>query len=353
MKKSFILAAALAACACTSNKYTIEGTLDSAEGYLYLSDGEKAVDSAVLNGGAFRFEGTVETPQAYYLTDNRDTGEATFLAPVFIEAGNIRFEGTAEAPGFSGSPSNDGYAAYAVRQRALLDEYRNPATDAERRAAIEKEYDDMNRTCFAENGDNLFGAYLLSDMQYELTGAELLEKIAAFPQPLQQADILVQLHEQALEKSKTDPGKPYINIIQCNPEREIVSLSSVLERPEVTCVLVDFWASWCGPCMGEVPYLKEAYAQYRDRGFEIYGVSFDKSETAWQAAIRDNEMAWVHVSDLNGFDNPAAHDYAVRGIPSNFLLDKQGTIIARDLRGEALGRKLAELFGAESEARNE
>lgn len=105
--------------------------------------------------------------------------------------------------------------------------------------------------------------------------------------------------------------------------------------------------------MGEVPYLKEAYAQYRDRGFEIYGVSFDKSETAWQAAIRDNEMAWVHVSDLNGFDNPAAHDYAVRGIPSNFLLDKQGTIIARDLRGEALGRKLAELFGAESEARNE
>ena len=311
------------------------------------------VDSTAVKEGAFRFEGKATTPQALYLTDNRDLAQATFLAPLFIEPGDIRLCGTPEAPFFTGTPANDGYATYTGRQRALLDEYRNPATADERRAAIEQEYDALNRECFAANGDNLFGAVLLNDMQYDLTGAELLEKIAAFPQPLQQAEMLVKLHELALKKSKTDPGQPYINIIQCNPEREIVSLSSVLERPEVSYVLVDFWASWCGPCMGEVPYLKQAYAAYHDRGFEIYGVSFDNNEQKWLDAIRDNGMNWVHVSDLNGFDNPAARDYAVQGIPSNFLLDKKGTILATNLRGEALAKKLAELFDGPAAAATE
>ena len=295
MKKTLIFAAALLACACSTDKYTIQGNIEGAEGYLYLSNGETVVDSTAVKEGAFRYEGKATTPHALYLTDNRE----------------------------------------------------------ERRAAIEQEYDALNRECFAANGDNLFGAVLLNDMQYNLTGAELLEKIAAFPQPLQQAEMLVKLHEQALKKSKTDPGQPYINIIQCNPEREIVSLSSVLERPEVSYVLVDFWASWCGPCMGEVPYLKQAYAAYHDRGFEIYGVSFDNNEQKWLDAIRDNGMNWVHVSDLNGFDNPAARDYAVQGIPSNFLLDKKGTILATNLRGEALAEKLAELFDGPAAAATE
>ena len=353
MKKTLIFAAALLACACSTDKYTIQGNIEGAEGYLYLSNGETVIDSTAVKEGAFRFEGKATTPQALYLTDNRDLAQATFLAPLFIEPGDIRLGGTPEAPFFTGTPANDGYATYTGRQRALLDEYRNPATAEERRAAIEQEYDALNRECFAANGDNLFGAVLLNDMQYDLTGAELLEKIAAFPQPLQQAEMLVKLHEQALKKSKTDPGQPYINIIQCNPEREIVSLSSVLERPEVSFVLVDFWASWCGPCMGEVPYLKQAYAAYHDRGFEIYGVSFDNNEQKWLDAIRDNGMNWVHVSDLNGFDNPAARDYAVQGIPSNFLLDKKGTILATNLRGEALAEKLAELFDGPAAAATE
>ena len=108
--------------------------------------------------------------------------------------------------------------------------------------------------------------------------------------------------------------------------------------------LVDFYASWCGPCMGEVPFLVDTYAKYHGKGFEIYGVSFDEDRGDWLGAVEQNDMNWLHVSEVKGFDNQAAKDYAIQGIPSNFLIDGQGTIVARNLRGEALYEKISELL---------
>mgnify|MGYP000615559551 CR=1 FL=1 len=108
--------------------------------------------------------------------------------------------------------------------------------------------------------------------------------------------------------------------------------------------LIDFYASWCGPCMEEVPHLKQAYDKFHGRGFEIYGVSLDNDNDKWLGAIREHGMGWVQVSDLNGFDNLAAKDYAVQSIPSNFLIDAQGRIVAKNLRGEDLCSKVAELL---------
>jgi thiol-disulfide isomerase/thioredoxin len=107
---------------------------------------------------------------------------------------------------------------------------------------------------------------------------------------------------------------------------------------------VDFWASWCGPCMEEVPHLKQAYDKFHGQGLEIYGVSLDNDNDKWLGAIREHGMGWVQVSDLNGFDNLAAKDYAVQSIPSNFLIDAQGRIVAKNLRGEDLCSKVAELL---------
>ena len=108
--------------------------------------------------------------------------------------------------------------------------------------------------------------------------------------------------------------------------------------------LLDFWASWCGPCRKEIPNLKEIYATYHDKGLEIYSVSLDNKQEAWTKAMNELEMPWVHVSSLKGWDCPTAKRYGVTSIPKMYLLDPQGKIIGIDLRGEELKEKIASLF---------
>ena len=127
-----------------------------------------------------------------------------------------------------------------------------------------------------------------------------------------------------------------------SPEGKEIKLSETVRKNKYT--LLDFWASWCGPCMAELPYLKAAYADYHDRGFEIYGVSYDKEGVAWRNAISKGEMNWIHVSALKWWECPTRALYGVNAIPCNFLIDKKGNIVARNLRGAALEAKLKELM---------
>jgi peroxiredoxin len=109
-------------------------------------------------------------------------------------------------------------------------------------------------------------------------------------------------------------------------------------------VLIDFWASWCGPCRAEFPNVKKVYSKYKDQGFEIYGVSLDKDKSAWVNSISSLGLDWKHVSDLKYWSCAPAKVYKVSGIPATVLIDKTGKVIAKNLRGEELEKKLAELF---------
>ena len=108
-------------------------------------------------------------------------------------------------------------------------------------------------------------------------------------------------------------------------------------------VLLEFWASSCGPCRQENPNLVKTYEEYHPKGFEIFAISLDESEESWKKAIEKDGLSWTHVSDLKGSDNKAGLIYGVNGIPDNFLIDQNGKIVARNLRGEKLDEKLAEL----------
>ena len=154
--------------------------------------------------------------------------------------------------------------------------------------------------------------------------------------------IKAQQQQQQQQQSGVHIGSEAPEIAYPNPEGNIQKLSSLKGK----YVLVDFWASWCRPCRAENPNVVANYKKYHDKGFEVFQVSLDKSKNAWIKAIKDDGLGeWYHVSDLQQWNSAPAKLYGVRAIPSNFLLDKNGKVIAKNLRGQALSAKLKEIFG--------
>ena len=350
MKKILTFAAAAALlCSCgNKNGYVIEGTIEGLDGMVYLLDEERTpVDSAAVENGTFRLTGTADTPGILTLCDAPDE-TATFYSAVFIEPGTITVADDTENPmrkHVTGTPANDANDALMAASSALIREVRNPETTDERRAAIEEEYEQLIRSTYEANRTNLFGALLLAQqLSYEFSGQELLDEIALFSPELQQSSILTELKQSAEQKVKSDVGQPYIDFEQPDADGKNISLKSVVENPANKYVLLDFWASWCGPCMGEVPHLKKTYDEFHKKGFEIFGVSLDRDRDKWLGAVKQNNMNWIHVSTLDAFGNEAAEAYAVQAIPTNLLIDAEGTIVAKNLRGEELYEKIAELL---------
>ncbi len=167
------------------------------------------------------------------------------------------------------------------------------------------------------------------------------EPMFAFLSPsLQNSEKGKELHELIELGRKTMVGQQAIDFMQPDANGTMISLSSFKGK----YVLVDFWASWCAPCRNESPNLVKAYEKYKSKNFEILSITLDEKKDRWLKAIQDDHYTWTQVGDIKGWENAAARAYGIQGIPFNLLLDPNGVIIARNLRGEALEKKLEEIL---------
>ena len=153
---------------------------------------------------------------------------------------------------------------------------------------------------------------------------------------------IIDLRERVELLKKLAVGKIAPDFVMNDPDGNPVKFSDVYSKNEVT--LLDFWAAWCGPCRAENPNVVAVFNDYKDKGFTVFGVSLDRTKDDWLKAIADDGLTWTHVSDLAYWNNAAAQMYAVNSIPSSLLVDKAGTIIAKNKRGDELRTAVAEIL---------
>ena len=225
--------------------------------------------------------------------------------------------------------------------KARADDDTEAMTKIEQRyKQIELENSNKIKSEIEKMGTSLTAFYAVNYLDAEKEFSFLKDLANKFEQELPNSRYTQQFVSQINALSKLAIGMPAPDIALPNPEGDTVRLSSLRGK----YVMIDFWAAWCKPCRMENPNVVRLYDEYKDKGFEIYGVSLDRTKDAWVDAIAQDNLTWKHVSDLQYFNSEAAALYNINAIPATVLLDKEGKIIAKNLRGPALEEKLAEIF---------
>ncbi len=364
MKKSIYLFLVVSlVVSCTSKPhYVVKGKIDGSDSitfYLQKRDAGKTVtiDSAVSKKGSFTIKGgAVDYPQMIQLVAGNTRKRMAF----YLENSDITITGNIDSlfnAKVTGSKTQDDYNSFIESNKPLSDAYAKiyqeyqasrKSNDAAYLAQLEKEADSVQNEMTKVQKDfvrkhpaSYVTPSILASLSYEMEPEELDSMISGLDTSIAALPIIKGLKERLDVMKSVSVGQKAPDFTMNDPEGNPVSLSSLI-GPKL--LLIDFWAAWCNPCRQENPNVVKVYKEFHKKGFNVLGVSLDRKKEDWVKAIADDNLTWTQVSDLSYWSNAAAKLYAVNSIPANFLLNDEGIIIGKNLRGDALYNKVKEIL---------
>ena len=372
MKKiTLIVAAALTTFACNQlkdNEFIISGEAAGVENgkkvfvEIQTETGSLAKDTAIVTDGKFELKGFTEGIDLGFI---RIENEQINL-PLILEEGKIEInivKDSLHKSTLGGTPNNDKFQKFNTESRAISEKVAKFEKDngPEMQKAqmsndtvtinkllkeykkFQNEMNDYSKKFIKENPDAYLSVLLLENflMRQYLTPEEIKSYFEGLDKDVKETKSGKKIKTALDSMSAIVIGKPAPNFSAPSPEGKTISLKESLGK----VTIIDFWASWCGPCRAENPNVVALYNEFHPQGLNIIGVSLDKDAAKWKEAIAKDGLIWPHVSNLKFWEDPIAKQYNVQSIPATFILDEKGNIVAKDLRGEELRAKVAALLG--------
>ena len=349
-------------CSAQGKGFVISGTIKKAvdNSYIYLThkyNDATLIDSAKVSGEKFTFKGKTIEPNMYWITLNKAESPSLIF---FVDNTNVTVNASADSMAFAqvkGGTTQDEYktwlamqAKYMQTRQGLIMQYNeygkaNDQANAKRildtAMILEHVYVKDIVKFIKSHPKSCVGGYIIFSVTFDWPKVPDYEEMYnALSETVKKGKFGKLAEEKYISVRGVTVGYSAINFTLPDLNGKEVSLSSYKGK----YVLVDFWASWCGPCRGENPAVVAAYQKYKGKGFDVLGVSLDNNKDKWKQAVEKDNLTWTHVSDLKGWQSEVAHKYSVTSIPFNVLLDKDGKIVAKALRGAALEAELAKIF---------
>ena len=350
----------------SGNDFTIDGTIDADDGskvYILQADQNNqpfVKDSTVIKNSKFEFSGQAATPEISYFQVEGVNGYVLSI----IEAGKINAEiytDNLTTSLVTGTRSNNDFNKYRDETKSLVENINNLASDQQQAIfnnnieLASKLRKDISRNeqeimlyewdFIINNEDSYMSALLLEVFMVEnkVNKDSIIEVYNTFSNRIKISNVgkniadLLRQYEDPINVGELAP-----DFTAPSPNGDNITLSKELLKNKVT--LIDFWAAWCRPCRIENPNLVRLHKKYKDSGFDIIGVSLDRTREQWEQAIKDDNLSWTQVSNLNFWNDPVARRYSIRAIPQSYLLNQDGLVMGKNLRGEALEARIQALL---------
>ncbi len=360
MRIIFLLISLLIISCNSSNDFTINGTTDADDGskiYILQADQNNQPyikDSTIIKNSKFKFTGEAATPEISYFQIEGINGYVLSI----IESGKINaniFKDSITSSLVSGTKSNNDFNVYRTQTKTLIENINQIAynqqqaifdNDLELASKLRKDISRKEQEVMlyewdfiVKNKDSYMSALLLEVFMVEnkVNKDSIIEVFNTFSNRIKISNVGKNIAD--LLRQYEDP----INVGELAPDFTAPSLDGeniTLSENLGKVTLIDFWAAWCRPCRIENPNLVRLYKKYNSSGLQIVGVSLDRTKEQWEKAVSDDNLPWIHVSNLNFWNDPIARQYSIRAIPQSFLLDENGYVIAKNLRGLSLDEKV-------------